>query len=121
MTPLDWIGVGVLGGIGAIMRFTLAAAITKRTVSLFPWGTLVVNASGAFVLGILSASSLSAGTMLFAGTALIGSYTTFSTWMRESYHLGHMRYRFLAILNLLGSIAVGLTACFAGRYVAGIL
>ena len=54
----------------------------------FPWGTLAVNISGAFALGLVAGLALHGDALLLAGTSLLGSYTTFSTWMLETYRLG---------------------------------
>ena len=73
------------------------ASCSTRLVSLrrsrrFPLGTLLVNLSGALVLGLFCRGSRCSGdAYLLAGTAVIGSYTTFSTWMLESHRLGRGR------------------------------
>ncbi len=48
------------------------------------WGTLVVNLTGSFVLGLLTGLSVTGDALLLFGTGLLGAYTTFSTWMVES-------------------------------------
>src|SRR5439155_4055304 len=85
---LVWIGVALLGGAGAVGRLVLDAAVSERAGDAFPWGTLVVNLSGAFALGLLAGADVAGDALLLAGTALLGSYTTFSTWMLESQRLG---------------------------------
>src|SRR4051812_24208954 len=67
-----WVGVALLGGAGALLRFLLDAAVSERVRRDLPLGTLAVNVSGAFALGAIGAGHL------LAGTALLGSYTTFS-------------------------------------------
>jgi CrcB protein len=112
---LLWIGVGALGGCGALARFLLALAVTRRAGGVFPAGTLVVNLSGSLLLGLLAGLALSGDALLLAGTALLGSYTTFSTWMLESRRLAEEdEWRLLAV-NLLGSLALGIVAIVLGR------
>ena len=79
-----WVGVGVLAALGALARFVLGGAIQRRSTALFPFGTLAVNTSGAFALGVLAGAGASGWPLRLAGAALLGSFTTFSTWLFES-------------------------------------
>lgn len=121
MSLLIWVGVAVLGGIGAIGRFLLDATVAARARRDFPFGTLAVNASGAFALGLLVGASLEGDAYLLAGTATLGSYTTFSTWMLETGRLGEDSEWGLALANILISATVGLAAAALGRAVGGVL
>lgn len=113
-----WLGVGALGGVGAIGRVVLDAAISTRS-GRFPLGTLVVNLSGAALLGLLVGLSLHGDAYLLAGTALLGSYTTFSTWMFQTLQLAEQGSRWLALLNVALSLALGVGAAEAGRLLGG--
>jgi CrcB protein len=86
----------------------------------FPFGTLIVNLSGAVVLGLLSGLALSHQASLLAGTALIGSYTTFSTWMLETQRLAEERRMWPAVANLVVSVVLGMAAALAGQWIAGL-
>jgi CrcB protein len=124
VSALVWAGVGLLGGVGALARFALDGAVSERAPSGLPWGTFAVNASGSLVLGLLAGAALSGDALLLAGGALIGSYTTFSTWMLESHRLAEQGRRRGALglaLNLAGSLAVGLAAVWLGRLAGGAL
>ncbi|MGI9185368.1 MAG: fluoride efflux transporter CrcB [Solirubrobacteraceae bacterium] len=112
-----WIGVALLGGAGAVARFALDAVISARSDGLLPLGTLTVNLSGAFVLGLLTGLNLGGNTLLLAGTATIGAYTTFSTWMLETHRLAEDRARRLAALNIVLSLAAGIGAAALGRVI----
>lgn len=112
ITALAWLGAGLLGGCGAFARYRIDGAVTSRWPHAFPFGTLVVNCSGALVLGLLVGASLAEPAMLTFGTGLIGGYTTFSTWMVESERLTEDGQSMLMFLNLFGSIGLGLG--FAG-------
>ena len=116
---LLWGGVGLLGGLGAVARYVVDALVSVRRPGRFPLGTLLVNLSGAAVLGLFSGLALSGDAYLLAGTALIGSYTTFSTWMLESQRLGEDRRRRLLIANVILSLAVGIAASLLGRLLGG--
>jgi CrcB protein len=105
---LVWLGVAALGGVGAVARYLVITAVPGRE---FPWGTLAVNLSGAFLLGLLDGADLTGDAILLAGTATLGSYTTFSTWMLESSRLGGAR----RWLNLAVSLFAGLAAVAAGH------
>jgi CrcB protein len=109
----------VLGGAGAIARFLLDRAIARRVARPFPFGTLTVNLSGAVLLGLLSGLTLSHHTSLLAGTAFVGSYTTFSTWMLETQRLAEERQLTLALANIVVSVVLGVAAAMAGQWIAG--
>jgi fluoride exporter len=121
MSTPAWIGVAILGGLGSLARFMFDAVISVQTSSSFPLGTLAVNASGALILGLLTGVALSGEALLLAGSATIGSYTTFSTWMLETHRLGEDGELLLGVLNVLASIAVGLSATILGRSIGGAL
>ncbi|HXA54981.1 MAG TPA: fluoride efflux transporter CrcB [Solirubrobacteraceae bacterium] len=117
MSAPVWIGVALLGGGGAIARFALDTAIGARAAqaSSLPLGTLAVNASGALLLGVLSGAGAGGDALLLAGTAALGSYTTFSTWMLESQRLAEEAQGRGAALNILLSLATGVAAAALGH------
>jgi CrcB protein len=108
-----WIGVALLGGVGACARFLLDGAIAAR--GGFPLGTLAVNVSGSFLLGILAGSDVSADAYLLAGTATLGAFTTFSTWMFETQRAAEEGRARVAWANVVLSAALGLAAAALGR------
>jgi CrcB protein len=116
---LLWLAVGVLGGLGAIARFLLDVLVSTSTGARLPLGTLVVNLSGALVLGVLVGVALSGDAYLLAGTAVIGSYTTFSTWMLESHRLAEDGRRWLLTANIVLSLVLGVGAATVGRLLGG--
>jgi fluoride exporter len=115
MSALAWVAVGLVGGLGALLRFALDGLVTERAAGEFPWGTLTVNLSGALLLGLLAGLALHGDALLIAGTGALGSYTTFSTWMLESHQLGADDSKPLLALNLAGSLLLGLAAAALGR------
>lgn len=121
MTAALWAGVLLAGGAGAVCRFLVDRAVTSRLTRPFPLGTLVVNISGALLLGILGGVALSPHVALLAGTAFVGSYTTFSTWMFETHRLAEERRLVAALANLGVSVVCGLAAAWLGLFVGGLL
>lgn len=117
MIALVWTGVMLLGGIGAVCRFLLDRAVSARHTRGFPFGTLAVNLSGAFLLGFLGGLALDRHAALLAGTAFVGSYTTFSTWMLETQRLGEEHRIWPAVGNIVVSVALGLIAAWLGMTV----
>jgi fluoride exporter len=114
-----WIGVGLLGGFGALARFFVDGLVAARVGRDFPLGTFLVNMSGAALLGLLVGLGLTGERLLLAGTATIGSYTTFSTWMLESQRLVEDGEIAVAAGNLLLSLFAGLGAVALGRFIGG--
>lgn len=117
MSPIDWFGVAILGGAGALGRFLIDARISARRGRDFPHGTLTINLSGAFILGLLGGLALSTTTATLLGTAAIGSYTTFSTWMLETHRLREDSEFRTAALNIVVSLVLGVAAAEVGRVV----
>jgi fluoride exporter len=114
MTVLVWVGVAVLGGAGALGRWTLDGLVSARWGRQFPLGTLAVNLTGAFALGLLVGAGVRGHVLLLVGVAALGSYTTFSTWMLESHRLGEDGEHQLAAANLTVSLAAGFVAALVG-------
>ncbi len=114
-----WAGVGALGGVGALARVLLDGLVSQRGDGRLPAGTLLVNLSGAAVLGLLSGLALHGHAYLLAGTAVIGSYTTFSTWMFESHRLAEDGWLSVALVNVAASLALGIAAAELGRLAVG--
>lgn len=114
-----WIGLALLGGVGALLRFGLDSAIGRRAATLFPLGTFAVNMSGSFLLGLFTSAALGSTTLFLVGTGLLGSYTTFSTWIFESEQLAGDREYTLAAANLVVSVLAGLGFAVAGWELGG--
>lgn len=121
MTVAIWAGVMVIGGLGAVLRFVIDRAVSKRVSRPFPLGTLVVNISGALLLGFLAGLALSPHVALLAGTAFVGSYTTFSTWMLETQRLGEERQVVSAFANIAVSVVLGVAAAWLGQSIGAAL
>jgi CrcB protein len=108
-------GIGLLGGVGAVARFLADGAVAGRVVTELPLGTFVVNLSGAFVIGLVAGASLDNDLYRLLATGLLGGYTTFSTWMYESQRLAEDGELRLGMVNLIGSLVLGVIAVWLGR------
>ena len=115
MSWVAWVGVAVVGGIGALARFGLTLFVTDRLHPHLPEGTLIVNVSGAFLLGLLAGAAVEGDARLVLGAGLLGSYTTFSTWMVETQRIEEAGRRRIAVTNIILSIVLGLAAAALGH------
>ncbi len=115
MSAWVWIGVGLFGGVGALARFLLDGLISSRADKEFPYGTRAINSSGALALGLLTGLALSNDALVLAGSATLGAYTTFSTWMLETHRLAEDGEILPAVINVVLSLAVGIGAAALGR------
>jgi CrcB protein len=115
MSAWAWAAVAVLGGVGAIARFLIDGQISQRLSGDFPFGTLTINLTGALLLGLLGGLALSGEALVLAGTATLGSYTTFSTWMLETQRLAEDGEVRAAMVNAWLSVIVGVATAALGR------
>lgn len=111
----------VCAGLGAVARFIVDGLVQSRLLGEFPFGTLVVNVGGCFALGLLAGLHTPHRTMLVLGTATVGSYTTFSTWMLETHRPAQDGERGLAWQNVGWSLAAGFASVILGRALGGLL
>jgi fluoride exporter len=115
----DVAGVVIGAGIGGGLRYVLGSWMAERWGSSFPWHTLVINVSGAFLLGVLMAvtveRNLLPGSMrLLLGVGVLGGFTTFSTLSYESIALVEQGLIMQGALNMFGSAVLGLGAAVLG-------
>ena len=115
---LTWVGVACFGALGALARFRVDSTVSARLPSDFPIGTLVVNLTGSFALGVLVGASATDRVAFVLGTGFTGGYTTFSTWMLETERLGEAGELVLLLRNLWLSMLTGFGLAAAG-YFAG--
>ncbi len=118
MSPALTVGVAAFGALGAAARFLVHGTVAARVGERFPSGTLVVNLTGAFALGLLVGAAVSGDTSRLLGLGFLGGYTTFSTWMLETERLGHDGFARAAALNLAVSLLAGVLAVWLGRSLA---
>ncbi len=111
------IGVGAV--LGANLRYLVGSVIAARLGAVFPWGTLLVNVSGSFVIGLILpilAARLDGGPAARAllVTGFLGAYTTFSTFSAETVALGQRGFPLPALAYALGSVLLGVAATLLG-------
>ena len=115
--------VGVAGALGALTRYTLGRFIAERAGSQFPLGTLLINVSGAFVIGLLFALTehrmIPPTLQVVLATGFLGGYTTFSTMSWEGVQLVLGGSTRLSLLYFGGNIVLGLLAVTVGLLVGG--
>jgi len=117
VSVLVWTGVVLIGGAGSVVRFLADGLVASAVGRDFPFGTLAVNISGAVILGLLAGLALGSEQALLAGTAAVGSYTTFSTWMLETQRMAEERQHRKVIANIAVSLVLGVAAAWAGRLI----
>ena len=102
--------VALAGGLGAVARLGLDGLVRMRVSASFPLGTVVVNVTGSFVLGLVTGLTLAHAVpgelRLVVGTGFCGGYTTFSTASFETVRLVEQRRTGLALLNAVGTVVV---------------
>ena len=115
--------VGLGGFLGANARLLVNRAILRWLGASYPYGTLLVNLTGSFLLGffliwvterVLSDYHL----RLFFAIGFCGAYTTFSSYSFETFTLFEQGHYWLAASNVLGNNILALAAIFAGAVVA---
>ncbi len=119
MSVLLWAAVAAIGGGGSLLRFLVDGAVSSAAGRDFPLGTMAVNVSGAALLGLLAGLVLGHEQALLAGTAAVGSYTTFSTWMLETQRLAEERQYPKVVINVVVSLVLGVAAAALGRLIGG--
>ena len=108
--------VGIGGAIGSIMRYLTATGIQSKFLSTFPFGTMCVNISGCFLIGLIYAfaerNNIGPEWRLFLATGICGGYTTFSSFSIESLSLLSEGKVFYGITYISASVVLSLTATF---------
>lgn len=119
-----WLAIACGGAIGAAARHALNVALHTGTAARFPWSTFVANAVGCLVIGLVAGLFASARlhwnetARAFVLVGLLGGFTTFSTFGLDTLTLARTGQGATAVFNVLGQVAVGLSAVWLG-YAAG--
>jgi CrcB protein len=124
MTWWVWSLVGVAGAVGAPLRYVVDVLVSERSAGAFPLGTMVVNISGAFVLGLITGLAMYHGlptsSREILGIGLVGAYTTFSTFSLETMQLFEDGEHQGAVANIAVSLLAGGLAAAAGIALAAL-
>jgi CrcB protein len=115
---LAWIAAG--GAAGSVLRYLVAGWVQRGTDGTFPWGTLAVNVSGCFLIGLLAHlfiehSLIRTEYRMAVRVGVLGGYTTFSTYALECLALGGDGQYARLLGNVLLSNALGLGAAWVGQ------
>ena len=111
------------GAAGSLMRYLLGTAIMTRIGGRFPWGTVVINVTGSFLIGLimtLLSDRLNPhpNWRLLLVVGFLGGYTTFSSFEWETFGLAQDGSRWLGLINVVGSVVLGYIAVWLGAALA---
>jgi CrcB protein len=109
--------------VGGVLRYALSLAVMQRFGGRFPLGTLVVNVSGCFLIGLLMTVlterlDLHPNWRLLLVVGVLGGYTTFSSFAWESYSAVREGGNFIALANIVLSVVLGYAAVWLGVLLA---
>ena len=116
-----WVAIG--GALGSVGRFWLSGLVASRFGETFPWGTLVINVTGSFVIGLIGAIAVPEGRMdsqsrafatQFLMIGVCGGYTTFSSFSWQTLRLLQDREWLYAGGNILLSVILCMIAVWLG-------
>lgn len=120
-TGTTWLAVAAGGAVGSLARFWLAAAMTTLTGPRFPWGTLLINVVGSFVIGLVAAVTLTPARIamhpdlrIFLMVGICGGFTTFSAFSLQTLELLQSGDTSPAMAYVAGSVALCLAAVWGG-------
>jgi len=114
-----WVAIG--GALGSVSRFWLSGFVAERYGETFPWGTIVINVTGSFVIGVFAAFTDPDGRVLaspgfrqFFMIGVCGGYTTFSSFSLQTLNLLRDREWFYAGGNVILSVVLCMIAVWFG-------
>ena len=115
------------GALGSVLRFFLSGAVASHFGETFPWGTLIVNVSGSFVIGFIASLTgpegrwfASGETRMFLMTGICGGYTTFSSFSLQTLNLVRDGDWLRASAHILGSVILCLVFVWLGHALAAV-
>ena len=118
-----WIALG--GAIGTTGRYWLSGMVARSVGETFPWGTLVINVTGSFIIGFFATLTGPDGRVFVGSTArqfvmigICGGYTTFSSFSLQTLNLMNDGEWLYAGANITGSVVLCLVAVWAGYVLA---
>lgn len=115
---MHWLAVALGGALGSVVRFAAVSYLTPLLNLRFPVGTFTVNLIGSFLIGVayvvLVEKAASSEWQLFFMTGILGGFTTFSAFSLDTMQLWQSGHGSLALLYVVGSVAMCLVAVAAG-------
>ncbi|MGF3057508.1 fluoride efflux transporter FluC [Microbacterium sp. YY-01] len=112
MSLLVLCAAAAAGGMGAALRYLVDTAVSRWVVSRWPWGVLVINVTGSFLLGLIAGAVPEA--LFIVGVGFLGGYTTFSTAMVDTVVLWREGERRAAVGNAVGMLVLAVAAAALG-------
>ena len=110
------------GGLGSLTRYVAGAAVMSRFGSRFPLGTMVINVTGSFLIGLLMTLFTERQPHPYWRPLLVvgflGGYTTFSSFEWETYSAVRDGGFWIGLANVVGSVALGYAAVWLGALLA---
>jgi CrcB protein len=117
--------IGLGGALGSMLRYFLNGVISNRLGETFPWGTLVINVTGSFLIGVIFTLTGAGGRWFaspeirfFLMTGICGGYTTFSSFSLQTLNLAQDGEWLQAGGNIVGSVVLCLVAVWLGHIAA---
>jgi fluoride exporter len=120
---MKYLLIVLCGGLGSLARFLTASAIVTKLGSRFPWGTMVVNVSGCFLIGLLMTLLTERwqphpNWRLALVVGFLGGYTTFSSFEWETFAAVREGGLWIGLFNVVGSVTLGYAAVWVGSALA---
>ncbi len=111
---MSMVVITLAGAVGALCRYVVAGLVQRHSGSDFPIGTLAVNLTGAFLVGLAAGRGAPGSLGATVAVGVLSGFTTFSTWMIETVRLGIPPLRPRAALNLTATLVAGVALAFGG-------
>lgn len=111
---MNYLLIGFGGALGSLTRFGLGKLISSKSKTKFPVGTFIINITGAILLGIVSSLKINVGAYQFMADGFLGAYTTFSTFMYESFQIFDDKKKLNAIVYIMSSMLLGVIGYVVG-------
>jgi CrcB protein len=113
---MNYLILGIGGAFGSITRYKLGMFVIQKSKANmgFPLGTFIINISGAFLLGIINGLNIDGNMYLLVADGFLGAYTTFSTFMYESFSLVKDNKILNATIYVLFSLMLGFLGFILG-------
>jgi fluoride exporter len=122
---MNYLLVALGGALGSVLRFWLSTQFERRLGEAFPWGTIAVNVTGSFLIGLCFSLKGTGGEPMLGSSAralvivgVLGGYTTFSAFSLQTLNLLRNGQPGLAVANVLLSVLVCLLAVWLGHLAA---
>lgn len=111
---MEYFLVGFGGIFGSLARYFLGRFVTERLKMIFPFGTFIINITGAFMLGMVNGTGLGGGAYFLLAEGFLGAYTTFSTFIYEGFNLVQNNKKLNALIYISTSLILGILGFITG-------